>query len=179
MKNIPNILTFFRLGAAPLLALLIAIDGETGAIVSAVIFLLAGITDFFDGRIARAMNAESRMGRILDPIADKILVVTALVLLVWTDRLGGLHIIPVLIILWRDMLVAGLREFTAGEGGTVAVSNLARVKTGVQMVALFVLLLAPAIASAAVGWIGLGLLWVAAALTVASAYEYFREKPLL
>lgn len=176
MNQLPNILTFIRLGAAPLLALFIAIDGTNGALLSAGVFLIAALTDFFDGRMARAFNLESRIGRIMDPIADKILVVTALLVLVWADRIGGLNIIPVLVILWRDMLVAGLREFTAGEGGAVKVTKLAQIKTGVQMVALFVLMAAPAVSYAPFVWMGVTLLWIAAVLTIVSAVQYFRGK---
>ncbi len=176
MNHLPNILTFIRLGAAPLLAMFIAMDGSNGALLSAGVFLIAALTDFFDGRAARAFNAESRLGRIMDPIADKILVVTALLVLVWADRIGGFNIIPILIILWRDMLVAGLREFTAGEGGTVKVTKLAQIKTGVQMVALFVLMIAPAVPYAPFIWIGIALLWIAAVLTIVSAIQYFRGK---
>ncbi len=165
-----------RIGLTPVLVLFVAIGGPSGAWLSAGVFLVAALTDLIDGHAARALSAESRLGRIMDPIADKLLVVTAMIVLVWAGPLDGIHIIPVLIILWRDMLVAGLRELTASEGGAVHVSPLAQIKTGVQMVALFVLLIAPAIPFGPIHLIGLVLLWIAAALTVASAVEYFRSE---
>lgn len=176
--SIPNLLTYFRLAAVPALAAVwFFFDGEFGRWLALVIFALAAITDFFDGYLARIWMQQSRLGQMLDPIADKLLVGAVLLLLVADQTISGWSVWAALIILSREILVSGLREFLAELNVTVAVSHLAKWKTTVQMMALGVLLVGDAggdICACAAVEIGLGLLWVAALLTLYTGFDYFR-----
>lgn len=172
MKSLPNILTLSRIAVIPILVAAFYIDGKLSHWVAAGLFALASITDFFDGYLARMWKVQSSLGRFLDPIADKLLVAAAIVMLVRFDRV---HIIPSLTILCREILVSGLREFLAGLRVSVPVSRLAKVKTAVQMAALFLLILGPV----GTGWEWAGLagnltLWLAAILTIATGYAYLK-----
>lgn len=176
--SIPNLLTYFRLLAVPALAaVLFFVEGETGRWLALAIFALAAITDFFDGYLARAWSQQSRLGQMLDPIADKLLVGAVLLLLVADQTISGYSVWAALIILSREILVSGLREFLAELNVTVAVSRLAKWKTTVQMVALCVLLVGqPAgdMCDCAAVEIGLFMLWIAALLTLYTGFDYFR-----
>lgn len=165
-QNLPNYLTYFRIAVIPALILVFYLKGEWAFILSAGLFALAGITDWLDGYVARLWNVQSNIGRFLDPIADKLLVATALILLVAAERADTL---PAIAIMCREILVSGLREFLAEIRVSVPVSRLAKWKTGVQMVAIFCLLL-----GAPVGELGQILLWVAAALTLVTGYVYLK-----
>ena len=173
MANLPNILTLSRIGAIPILVVLFYIESETGRILTLVVFVLAAATDFFDGYVARARKLQSRFGRFLDPVADKLLVGSVIFLLVAFDRVTGLMIIPALIILCREILVSGLREFLAEVKVGMPVSSLAKWKTTIQMFALGFLIIGDAspgwIPSEAIGAIGL---WAAALLTLVTGYDY-------
>lgn len=178
-KNLPNYLTYFRIAVIPALVVVFYIKGNTGYVLSATLFLLASITDWLDGYIARAWQAQSNVGRFLDPIADKLLVATALLLLVGHGREylweGRVMMIPAITIVCREILVSGLREFLAEIRVSVPVSKLAKWKTGVQMAAIFLLLLGPAgPAWLYAGLLGNTLLWIAAGLTVITGYAYLR-----
>ncbi|HKJ60650.1 MAG TPA: CDP-diacylglycerol--glycerol-3-phosphate 3-phosphatidyltransferase, partial [Hyphomicrobiales bacterium] len=141
-----------------------------------VIFILAAITDFFDGYLARAWSQQSRLGQMLDPIADKLLVGAVLLLLVADQTISGWSLWAALIILSREILVSGLREYLAELNVMVAVSRLAKWKTTVQMVALCILLVGEPVgdmcACGAVE-IGLVMLWIAALLTLYTGFDYF------
>ncbi len=176
-KNLPNYLTYLRIAAIPGLCVVFFLKGEWSYYLSAGLFFIAGVTDWLDGYIARAWHAQSNIGRFLDPIADKLLVATALLLLVQanTDDITRCDIIPAIAIVCREILVSGLREFLAEIRIGVPVSKLAKFKTAAQMGAIFFLLLW----SGAPGWlpaefIGRLLLWVAAALTLVTGYAYFQ-----
>ena len=176
--SVPNLLTYARLAAVPALAaVMYFVEGEMGRWLALAIFGLAGVTDFLDGYLARAWSQQSSLGRMLDPIADKLLVGAALLLLVADQTISGWSIWAALIILSREILVSGLREYLAELNVRVTVSHLAKWKTTVQMVALCVLLAGnPAgdlCACAAVD-IGLGLLWMSAVLTLYTGFDYFR-----
>jgi CDP-diacylglycerol--glycerol-3-phosphate 3-phosphatidyltransferase len=176
--SIPNLLTYARLAAVPALAALMFFwQGETGRWLAAALFALAGITDFFDGYLARAWSQQSLLGRMLDPIADKLLVGAALLLLVADQTISGWSFWAALIILSREILVSGLREFLVELNVTVAVSRLAKWKTTLQMLALCVLLVGQSgnalCACNAVNF-GLVLLWAAALLTLYTGFDYFR-----
>jgi CDP-diacylglycerol--glycerol-3-phosphate 3-phosphatidyltransferase len=176
--SIPNLLTYARLAAVPALAALMFFwQGETGRWLAAALFALAGITDFFDGYLARAWSQQSLLGRMLDPIADKLLVGAALLLLVADQTISGWSFWAALIILSREILVSGLREFLVELNVTVAVSRLAKWKTTLQMLALCVLLVGQSgnslCACNAVNF-GLALLWAAALLTLYTGFDYFR-----
>ena len=176
--SIPNLLTYARLAAVPALAALMFFwQGETGRWLAAALFALAGITDFFDGYLARAWSQQSLLGRMLDPIADKLLVGAALLLLVADQTISGWSFWAALIILSREILVSGLREFLVELNVTVAVSRLAKWKTTLQMLALCVLLVGQsgnAVCACNAVNFGLALLWAAALLTLYTGFDYFR-----
>jgi CDP-diacylglycerol--glycerol-3-phosphate 3-phosphatidyltransferase len=172
-KRLPNILTYSRILIIPGLVLVwFYIDGSLSNWLCAALFLYASITDFFDGYLARAWHAHSNLGKFLDPIADKLLIATALMLLVGSHRAPML---PALAILCREILVSGLREFLADLRISVPVSTLAKYKTAAQMAAITLLLLgssAPAFFPAQV--MGEWLLWAAALLTLVTGYAYLK-----
>lgn len=176
-KNLPNYLTYLRIAVIPALMLVFFIEGQWGYYLSAGLFLLAGITDWLDGYVARIWQAQSNIGRFLDPIADKLLVATALVLLVQgnTDEVTRADILPAIAIVCREILVSGLREFLAEIRVSVPVSRLAKWKTAVQMIAIFLMLLGmggPDWLHAAI--LGRVLLWVAALFTLFTGYAYLK-----
>jgi len=175
--SVPNLLTYARLAAVPLIAMvLFFLQGETRNWLALSIFIVASITDFLDGYVARAWGQQSPLGRMLDPIADKLLVGATLLMLVSDQTLSGWSLWAALIILSREILVSGLREFLAELNVMVAVSRLAKWKTGVQMVALAFLLAGDA-GDAMMGYatsVGLVMLWIAAILTIYTGFDYVR-----
>lgn len=136
MHNLPNILTFFRIAILPVIIGLFFVAGAWAAWTALGLYTIASITDFLDGYLARSMKTESTLGQFLDPISDKIFIASLLVTLVGFDRLQGIWIIPAIIILVREFLIAGLREFLGPQNIQLPVSRLAKWKTTVQMVAL-------------------------------------------
>jgi CDP-diacylglycerol--glycerol-3-phosphate 3-phosphatidyltransferase len=176
--SLPNLLTYSRLAAVPLLvAVMFFIEGEFGRWLAFNIFVLAAITDFLDGYLARIWDQQSALGRMLDPIADKLIVGAVLLMLVADNSIGGWSVWAAIIILSREILVSGLREFLAELNVRVAVSRLAKWKTTMQMVALSALLVGDAadpICSCQAVNIGLGQLWAAAVLTLYTGFDYFR-----
>ena len=174
LTSLPNLLTLSRIGAIPILvALLYAHDPVTRWIGLAV-FTVAGVTDYLDGYLARHRGEVSALGRFLDPIADKLLVASLIVMLVAIGDVRGLVVIPAIIILCREILVSGLREFLAEIKVSLPVSRLAKWKTAIQMIALGVLIVGkeagPAILPMQI--MGDAGLWVAAALTLITGYDY-------
>ena len=141
IKNIPNILTVFRILIIPVLVFSFYIPGVTANIVAASLFLLASFTDFFDGYLARTMKAQSNFGKCLDPIADKLLVAVAIIMLIHFSGRNLAITIPGIIIICREILVSGLREFLATINVSVPVSKLGKYKTAIQMLAITLLLL--------------------------------------
>ncbi|MBQ7285023.1 MAG: CDP-diacylglycerol--glycerol-3-phosphate 3-phosphatidyltransferase [Alphaproteobacteria bacterium] len=172
--NLPNILTISRIVVIPLIFLSVYVTSSAWAVFAAILFIAASITDYFDGYLARARGETSAFGRLLDPIADKLLVASALVvLLAKPDMLiTRLSYIPVVVILCREILVSGLREFLMEVKVGMPVTRLAKWKTGFQMTALSMLLL-----KGVWYWGGIGeiLLWVAAVLTFITGYQYFQK----
>jgi len=173
MLNTANILTLSRIAAIPLVVLCLWLDRPWSPWVSVVLFAAAAITDWFDGYFARRYHQISRLGRFLDPIADKLLVAAVLVMLVHSGPLRGVHVFAALIILAREILVSGLREFLAELRVGLPVSQLAKWKTAVQMGAITFLLLDGA-AGPIVTAIGLWLIWIAAGLTLITGYDDLR-----
>lgn len=140
--NLPNILTVLRLLAAPGVALMfLYFDRPLADWFALALFLGAAVTDWFDGYLARAWKQESRFGAMLDPIADKVMVVTALVVIVGNSGMNPWLILPVTVILFREVFVSGLREFLGAQAGLLKVTNLAKWKTTAQMIAIAVLFL--------------------------------------
>src|SRR5580698_5383672 len=176
MLRLPNTLTVLRILLVPVFAVAFAMPGSTARLVAFAIFCIAGISDALDGLVARKLRASSDFGRMLDPIADKILVATALMLLVADDALGGYRLIAALIILAREFLVSGLREFLANAAVSLPVSRIAKLKTTIQMIAIGAMILGPIADRIVPGALDIayGLLWAAAALTVWTGWVYFR-----
>lgn len=181
MLTLPNLLTLSRIVTVPLLvALLWWPQWEGGYAFAFVLYCLMGVTDYFDGYLARAQGAVSKLGQFLDPIADKIMVAAVILMLVGTrfeDRaiIAGIHLIPALIILLREIAVSGLREFLGGIQVSVPVSRLAKWKTTLQLVALGALILAGALpAYPFIKDVGLATLWGAAVLTLVTGWDYLR-----
>lgn len=190
MLNLPNILTLSRIVALPLLAFLMWWpEWEMGYLLAFVLYCLMGITDYFDGYLARSSGTVSKLGIFLDPIADKIMVATVILVLAAQGVLrgpfvGDMHIVAGLIILAREIAVSGLREFLGGLQVSVPVSRLAKWKTTFQLICLGALILGRALP----GWnvvagglemnvphtVGLVTLWAAAVLTVITGWDYLR-----
>ncbi|WP_419910612.1 CDP-diacylglycerol--glycerol-3-phosphate 3-phosphatidyltransferase [Hoeflea sp.] len=179
--NIPNLLTYGRIAAVPLIVLCFFVEGRLHgsdlARWSALgLYIVASITDFFDGYLARIWNQTSNIGRMLDPIADKLLVSSILLLLAADGTIAGWTIWAAIIILCREILVSGLREYLAELKVSVPVTWIAKWKTTVQMIAIGFLLAGPA-GEAYIPHttaIGIGLLWIAALITIYTGYDYFR-----
>ncbi len=179
LKNLPNILTLLRVAFIPAIYICLISEKHLGdlALWLAVFFYsFAGLSDFFDGWLARKLDVQSGFGRMLDPIADKLMVGMVLVMLVDNESISGVHTIAALVILSREILVSGLREYLIELRVGLPVSQLAKIKTTAQMVALGFLLagtagqklIAPSMD------IGLVLLWSAALLTIYTGYDYLR-----
>lgn len=175
MYNLPNILTISRIAVIPLIFLSIYVTTFAWAMFTGVLFVLASITDYLDGYLARARNETSAFGRLLDPIADKLLVATALVVILAKPEMynWSLTVIPVFVILCREILVSGLREFLREVNVGLPVTKLAKWKTAFQMTALSMMLFR----DLWIGWSVLGefLLWVAAILTFITGYQYYQR----
>lgn len=177
--NIPNLLTMLRIWAIPAIVATFFFQHPAWAWAGLVLFALAGITDYMDGYLARHLNQLSRFGRVLDPIADKLLVGALLLMMAHTGRLGVYGIIPAVIIMCREILVSGLREFLAEIKVGCPVTRLAKWKTACQMLALPVLMVAEPqfsdFLSPYLTFIGSIALWGAALLTVMTGYDYWRS----
>lgn len=172
--NLPNLLTLSRVAAVPILAAALLVGGHAGYRIAFVIYCAASVTDYLDGHFARTQGTVSRLGTFLDPIADKVMVGAVLLMMVATDDIAGWHLLPALVILLREIVVSGLREFLGGLQVSVPVTRLAKWKTAVQMVALGALILAGAVAWPALPVIALSLLWIAAGLTLLTGTQYLR-----
>ena len=178
LTDLPNVLTLSRIAAIPLLVVLVAIGRPGTDLGACLVFGIAAITDYFDGKLARDRRQQSDLGRMLDPIADKLLVGAALMMLVGTGRLGAWGLYPAVVIMLREILVSGLREYLAGVRVGLPVTRLAKWKTGVQMVALGTLLAGnPAAALIGLPWlpaaaIGEAMLCASALLTLLTGWDY-------
>jgi cardiolipin synthase len=175
--NLPNALTLSRIAAVPVICLLLVLDSATGDRLAFAVYVLACLTDFLDGWLARLRRQQSPFGQMLDPIADKLLIASLLLVLAGIDRLQGFDMLPAVVILCREVLVSGLREFLAHLQVGVPVTRLAKWKTTVQMAALGFLVLGgsgPPLGPVDVGEIGVWGLWAAAALTFVTGYDYLR-----
>ena len=179
--KIPNILTIGRIVLVPVFVFAFYLPGLLGDLIPFFIFLLASFTDFLDGLLARMYKEESKLGELLDPIADKIIVATALVLLVMNDIIRNYEVIAAVIILTREILISGLREFLAIGRIKLPVSTLAKYKTFLQMFSISILLTGET-GNKIINFqdynaqtIGIILLWLSAFLTLYTGYEYLRK----
>ena len=182
MLSIPNLLTLSRIFAVPILVFLLWRPTPVDYAITFVLYCLVGITDYFDGYLARAQGLTSKLGQFLDPIADKIMVASVIIMLIASRRADGdppiledFHVIAALVILLRELIVSGLREFLADLRVSMPVSRLAKWKTTFQLVSLGALILGGALpAYEWVHTVGLASLWAAAALTLVTGYDYLR-----
>jgi cardiolipin synthase (CMP-forming) len=177
LTSLPNILTYGRIVAVPVLAaVLFFFDGPAARWVAFAIFVAACITDWLDGYLARIWEQQSNLGRMLDPIADKLLVGATLLMLVYIQSISGWSIWAAIIILSREILVSGLREFLAELNVKVHVTQLAKYKTTFQFIALAMILVGPAADNIlpGVSEAGLVILWMAALLTLLTGYDYLQ-----
>jgi cardiolipin synthase len=181
LKKIPNLLTIGRIIIVPFFVLAFYLPGFYGDLTALILFIIASFTDFLDGMLARILGEESKLGELLDPIADKIIVATALILLVMDGTIKSYEVIAAIIILTREILVSGLREFLAKGQIKMPVSNLAKLKTVLQMVSIG-LLLSGDTGNKILNFqdynaqtIGIVLLWLSAALTLYTGYDYMRK----
>ncbi|MBL4894907.1 MAG: CDP-diacylglycerol--glycerol-3-phosphate 3-phosphatidyltransferase [Emcibacter sp.] len=176
MYNLANILTFSRILMIPLIVGSFYLDGDKANWIGFTIFSIAGITDFLDGYVARKYSMTSALGKFMDPIADKLLIAAALLMMVAFHRIDGVSVIAAVIILCREFAVSGLREFLAELKVSVPVSYLAKWKTTLQIFALGFLLVGDA-APDMINAVEIGniCLWVAAILTLYTGYDYLKS----
>jgi cardiolipin synthase len=178
LTDLPNLLTLSRIAAIPLLVALVALRFPLTDFIACVVFSAAAITDYYDGKLARSRRQQSDLGRMLDPIADKLLVGAVLMMLVGMGRLSDLALYPAIVIMLREILVSGLREYLAGIRIGLPVTSLAKWKTGFQMGALGTLLAGDTSAHLLhlsflpVSSIGEAMLWIAAVLTLVTGWDY-------
>ena len=172
----PNVLTYGRIVAVPMLAGLILYGTNAALWIALVIYIFAAVTDFFDGYLARIWQQQSALGRMLDPIADKVLVSVVLLALAANGALTGGHLWAAIIITAREVLVSGLREFLSELRVSVPVTQIAKWKTTVQLLAIGFLIAGPAgdAIIQGISFAGMVLLWIAAGLTLYTGYDYFR-----
>jgi cardiolipin synthase (CMP-forming) len=175
LTSLPNLLTLSRILAIPVVVATFYVSGEYARWFGCALFAAAGFTDWLDGHMARRWEQQSELGRFLDPIADKLLVSATLLMLTATGRLSNEAVLPALVILCREILVSGLREYLAGLSVGLPVSRLAKWKTTIQMIAIGFLIVGGAgPRQIPVVWIGEMLLWLAAILTIVTGYDYLR-----
>ena len=181
LRKIPNILTVGRILIVPFFVLAFYLPGFYGDLTALILFIVASFTDFLDGMLARLLGEESKLGELLDPIADKIIVAAALILLVMDGTIKNYEVIAAIIILTREILISGLREFLAKGRIKLPVSNLAKLKTVLQMVSIG-LLLSGETGNKIINFqdynaqtIGIILLWLSAFLTLYTGYDYLRK----
>ncbi len=176
LTRLPNILTYGRIIAVPVIVGCLLYGGHQARWLAFGIFIAAAITDFFDGYLARLWSQQSSLGRMLDPIADKLIVAAVILMLAANGTIYGPHIWAAVIILSREILVSGLREFLAELQVSVPVTQLAKYKTAIQLIAIGFLIAGPA-GDRVLPYnseIGLAGLWIAATLTLYTGYDYFR-----
>ena len=179
--KIPNILTIGRIIIVPVFVLTFFIPGLFGDLIPFFLFVIASFTDYLDGLLARMFKEESKLGELLDPIADKILVAAALILLVMNETIKKYEVIAAIIILTREILISGLREFLARGQVTMQVTGLSKLKTFIQMISIAILLTGES-GNKIINFqdynaqtIGIILLWLSAFLTLYTGYDYLRK----
>jgi len=179
--KIPNILTIGRIIIVPFFVISFFLPGFYGEIIPFLLFILASFTDFLDGLLARLYKEESKLGELLDPIADKIIISAALILLVMNETIQSYEVIAAIIILTREILISGLREFLGKVQVHIQVSGLAKVKTFIQMFSIAILLTGET-GNAIINFedynaqtVGIVLLWLSAFLTLYTGYDYVRR----
>ena len=179
MKNIPNILTLIRIFSIPILVLTILSPSHNLNILAFFLFLAISFTDYLDGAIARKMNLVSDFGKMLDPIADKLLIICTIITLIIKESIAGSSLFPAFIIISREIFISGLREFnaTSKSGKQIHVSFLGKVKTSIQILSLLLLILSLILINHQLYIFNAGIitLWIAMFFTVISGYQYYKE----
>ncbi len=178
MKSLPNILTIFRIISLPVLILMILSSEQKFNYYALLLFVVISASDFFDGYFARKMSIESSFGKMLDPIADKLFIITVIICLMINGTIVQLSLIPGFLIICREIFVSGLREYysTSNTNAVINVSNLGKIKTAIQMLSLFLILLAPLSSQFNILLMNAGIaaLWIAMILSVVSGYQYYK-----
>jgi CDP-diacylglycerol--glycerol-3-phosphate 3-phosphatidyltransferase len=172
MANLANILTLVRLALLPVIIVLFFFTAHWALWTSLALYIVASVTDWLDGWVARNYGQVSDFGKFMDPVADKIFIVTILLMLIAVDRVNGLWVLPVIVILVREFLVSGMREFLGPRNIQLPVTPLAKWKTATQMVAVGLLIMGPL--SGMVYYSGLAFLSIAAVITVITGWDYLR-----
>jgi CDP-diacylglycerol--glycerol-3-phosphate 3-phosphatidyltransferase len=167
--NAPNLLTLLRIAFVPLIVALLFLKDPTWDVVAAIAFAVASITDFFDGYLARAHKLETVYGKLMDPLADKFLVVSALIML---QELGRIHPIVVILLICREMAITGLRALASAEGVIIAASGSAKWKTATQMVAIPMIMLKTDLLGIPLYTVGMALLYISLGISLWSAKDY-------
>ncbi|MEL0248003.1 MAG: CDP-diacylglycerol--glycerol-3-phosphate 3-phosphatidyltransferase [Pelagibacteraceae bacterium] len=171
--TIPNIITFIRIFLIPIILYLLFSENPNIVLIAGLLFIVSSVSDYFDGYLARTLNQSSKLGTLLDPIADKLLIASVIVVLVDTGVISNIHVVPAIIILLREIAISGLREFLAKLNTDMPVSKLAKYKTTFQMVSLSILIISLGFELNDLLWnIGLITLWIAAIITLLSGYNY-------
>ena len=174
--TIPNIITFIRIILIPIILYLLFSENPNIVLLAGGLFIVSSVSDYFDGYLARVLNQSSKLGTLLDPIADKLLIASVIVVLVDTNVISNLHVIPAIIILLREIAISGLREFLAKMNTDMPVSKLAKYKTTFQMVSLSILIISLGFQLNDFLWnLGLVTLWIAAIITLLSGYNYMAK----
>ena len=171
--TIPNIITLIRIFLIPIILYLLFSENPNIVLIAGLLFIVSSVSDYFDGYLARTLNQSSKLGTLLDPIADKLLIASVIVVLVDTGVISNIHVVPAIIILLREIAISGLREFLAKLNTDMPVSKLAKYKTTFQMVSLSILIISLGFELNDLLWnIGLVTLWIAAMITLLSGYNY-------
>ncbi|MBY0281651.1 MAG: CDP-diacylglycerol--glycerol-3-phosphate 3-phosphatidyltransferase [Alphaproteobacteria bacterium] len=175
LATIPNLLTLARIGLIPIMMGAFYTQSIVGRWVAALAFIVACFTDFLDGYVARIWSQTTKIGQFLDPVADKLLVASTLLMLAGFGRISHFTLMPAIIILCREIMVSGLREFLSELKVNMPVTAFAKWKTAIQMLAISLLLLGdtPTFGNPFL-WVGEGMLWVAAVMTLISGLDYLR-----
>jgi len=178
MKNLPNVLTISRIVLLAPLLIMIYLPNDQLNLISVILFILIALTDFFDGFFARRQNVTSEFGKMLDPIADKLLVVGVLIVLMIKGTIEDLSILPALLIIFREIFISGLREFAANRNtqASIDVSQVGKLKTAIQMLSLLLILSSLVLKNLIILLnIGIILLWISMVLALISGYKYYKS----
>ena len=178
MKNLPNVLTISRIVLLAPLLMMIYLPNDQLNLISVILFILIALTDFFDGFFARRQNVTSEFGKMLDPIADKLLVVGVLIVLMIKGTIEDLSILPALLIIFREIFISGLREFAANRNSqaSIDVSQVGKLKTAIQMLSLLLILSSLVLKNLIILLnIGIIFLWISMLLSLISGYKYYKS----
>jgi len=178
MKNLPNVLTISRIVLLAPLLIMIYLPNDQLNLISVILFILIALTDFFDGFFARRQNITSEFGKMLDPIADKLLVVGVLIVLMIKGTIEDLSILPALLIIFREIFISGLREFAANRNtqASIDVSQVGKLKTAIQMLSLLLILSSLVLKNLVILLnIGIIFLWISMLLALISGYKYYKS----